>query len=308
MRPLLRRVLYSVPTIFGVIVLSFLLLRMIPGDPVDILLGEQASATDREAMRHRLGLDVAPLTQFRHYVSGLAHLDLGPSLHGRGPVTGLIFEAFPSTLALSLAALGLALLWGVPAGVWAAVRQNRFTDRLAMTAALIGMSTPAVFLGPLLIYVFAMRLGWLPVSEGGGWRHLILPALSLALPLGASLLRMTRAAVLETLHQDYIRTAVAKGLSPGPVYFKHALFNALMPVITIAGLQLGALLTGTVVTETIFDRPGLGALLYGAIQRRDYPLVQGAVLLIAVTYVLVNLLTDLTYTLVNPRMRRGADE
>jgi peptide/nickel transport system permease protein len=217
-----------------------------------------------------------------------------------------IEHRFPATIELSAASLFLALLWGLPLGVYSAVKQYSIEDNTAMSFGLIGMSVPGIFLGPALIYFFAMRLDWFPVSERGGLEHLVLPAVSLAIPLGAVILRMTRAAMLEVVREDYIRTARAKGLASGRIYFRHALRNALVPIVTIVGLQLGALLTGTVITETIFDWPGVGLLLYNSIQRRDYPMAQGCVLLVACTYVFVNLLTDLVYGLVNPKVRLGA--
>ena len=197
------------------------------------------------------------------------------------------------------------MLWGLPLGVWAAVKAGGWRDYVFNALALMGMSVPGVFLGPFLIYLFAIQLDWFPVSDRGGWAHLILPACSLALPLGSVILRMTRASVLDVLNEDYIRTARSKGLGNTTIYFKHALRNALIPIVTILGLQLSALLTGTVVTETIFDWPGIGSLIFTAIQRRDYPLVQGCVLFVASIYVLVNLLTDMMYGVVNPKVRTG---
>ena len=307
LRYTLQRILYSLPALLGVIALSFLLLRLIPGDPVDTILGEHASESDRQALRVQLGLNQSVVTQFASYVGKLSRLDLGVSLHTHSPVSESLIGNFPATLELAAAALLLALAWGLPLGVWSAVRRSSRVDRTFSSLALIGMSTPGVFLGPMLIYIFAIQLGWFPVSEAGGWESLVLPAISLALPLGSTLLRMTRMSVLEIVTQDYIRTAHAKGLSNFTVYFSHALSNALVPVVTIFGLQLGAMLTGTVITETIFDRPGLGSLLYSSIQRRDYPVVQACVLTVASLYVLINLLTDLTYGAVNPKIRKSGE-
>ena len=287
----------------GVLSLSFLLLHMVPGDPIDLILGEQAAELDKQRLRHELGLDRPLLTQYIHYLSKLSTFDLGRSLRTRFPVYREIVDHFPATLELALASLSLALLWGLPLGVWSAVGAYTWRDRIATTISLLGMSIPGVFLGPLLIYIFAMVLEWLPVSDRGDLAHLILPSFSLALPLGAVITRMTRAAVLDVLREDFMRTARAKGVGDFALYFKHALRNALVPIVTIVGLQLGALLTGTVITETIFDWPGIGMLLFGAIQGRDYPLVQGCVLFVACIYVLVNLLTDLMYGVVNPRVR-----
>lgn len=287
----------------GVILLSFLLIHLVPGDPVDMILGEQAALSDKENLRHELGLDIPLGKQLLQDLRNLSHFQLGKSLRTRGPVVEEIWNHFPATLELSVGALALALLWGLPMGVWAAVGERSWRDRIAGLASLFGMSIPGVFLGPILIYIFAIRLDWLPVSDIGGIEHLILPAISLALPLGSAISRMTRTALLEVLRDDYMRTARAKGVGEFALYFKHALGNALIPIVTIVGLQLSALLTGTVVTETIFDWPGIGLLLFDSIQRRDYPMVQGTVLFVAVIYVIVNWLTDIAYGLVNPRVR-----
>ncbi|MGZ3721968.1 MAG: ABC transporter permease [Bdellovibrionales bacterium] len=299
----LRRILYALPSLFGVITLSFFLIHLVPGDPVDFVLGEQADIRDKQNLRHELGLDMPLGKQYTTYLWKLAHLDFGRSVHTRGPVFNELASRFPATGELSLAALFFALLWGLPMGVWSAIRPYSWRDQGMSVAGLVGMSVPGVFLGPALVYIFAMRLDWLPVSERGGLDHLILPAVSLAFPLGAVILRMTRASMLEVVNEDYIRTARSKGAGENTVFFKHALRNALIPIVTIVGIQLGALLTGTVITECIFDWPGLGMLLYGSIQRRDYPLIQGCVLFVACIYVLVNLLTDISYGLVNPKVR-----
>lgn len=300
---LLQRLSFTLFSLIGVITLSFLLIHFVPGDPVDIILGDKASIADKDSLRRELGLDKPVLIQFREYIYHLVSLDLGRSLTTRTPVSFEIAKHFPATIELTLGALTLAILWGLPMGVWAAVRSGRAHDHAASTITLIGMSIPGVFLGPMLIYFFAITLDWFPVSDRGSIYHLVLPACSLALPLGSVILRMTRASVIEVLSEDYIRTARSKGLGDRKVYFKHALRNALIPITTIIGLQLGALLTGTVITETIFDWPGLGSLIFSAIQRRDYPLVQGCVLFIATIYILVNLLTDVMYGVINPRVR-----
>lgn len=302
----LRRIVYMFPSLFGVVTLSFLLIHLVPGDPVDFVLGETAELRDKENLRQELGLNLPLAEQYGRYLKNLVYLDLGRSLHSRAPVYEEIAGRFEATAELSFAALALALLWGLPLGVWSAVHRRSLRDRVAGVLGLIGMSVPGVFLGPALIYIFAMRLDWLPVSERGGLDHLILPALSLALPLGAVIVRMTRTAMLEVTNEDYIRTARSKGLGENQIFFIHGLRNALIPIVTIVGLQLGALLTGTVITETIFDWPGLGTLLFNSIQRRDYPVVQGCVLVVACIYLLVNLLTDLSYGVVNPRVRVGA--
>lgn len=292
-------------SLFGVVTLSFLLLHFVPGDPVEIMLGEQASAADKANLREALGLNLPITEQYWVYLKKLSHFDLGRSLTLRTPVATEIGKHFPATAELTLAALLLAIAWGLPAGVFATFKPGDLRDKSAGLMALLGMSIPGVFLGPLLIFVFAIKLDWFPVSDRGTWAHLALPAMSLALPLGAVILRMTRASLLEVLNEDYIRTARSKGVAPRGVYFHHALRNALIPIVTVLGLQLAGLLTGTVITETVFDWPGIGSLIFSAIQRRDYPLVQGCVLFVASIYVLVNLGTDLAYAVVNPKIREG---
>lgn len=300
---ILRRLLLTLPVVFGVCTLTFLLIHFVPGDPVDIMLGDQASLADKAALRKELGLDQPFLQQYSRFMTGVVSLNLGKSLHTHQPVSSAIAERVPATFELTVAAIILAITLGLPLGVLAAVRQYSWLDNAVLVGGLTGMSVPGFFLGPMLIWVFAILLGWFPVSERGGLENLVLPAVSLALPLGAIIMRMTRASMLEVIREDYIRTARAKGASSTLVYFKHALRNALMPIITIVGLQIGALLTGTVITETIFDWPGLGTLLFGAIQQRDYPLVQGCTLLISLTYVFTNLATDIAYAVVNPKVR-----
>lgn len=299
----MQKLILVLPTILGVLTLSFFLIHLIPGDPVDYVLGEQAELGDKQKLRQELGLDQPLNQQFKIYLEKMVRFNWGQSLHSKQPVLTEVIARFQATVELAIAALSLALLWGLPLGVWAATRPYSWRDHLCAGVSLLGMSVPGVFLGPMLVYLFAMQLGWFPVSERAGWEHLLLPALSLAIPLGAVILRMTRAAMLEVISEDYIRTARAKGVTERRIFFVHALRNALMPIITIVGLQLGALMTGTVITETIFDWPGLGTLLFQSIQRRDYPVVQGTILFIACLYVLVNLLTDLCYGLVNPRVR-----
>ena len=303
LRYTLRRLVITLPSILGVVTLAFLLIHLVPGDPVDLMLGEQAAVEDRENLRRELGLDKPLGEQYVRYLGQLVRFDFGRSLVSREPVANAVLDHFPATLQLSFVALLFALLWGMPLGVQAAVHPRSSWAWLVETLGLVGMSIPAVFLGPMLVYIFAIRLDLLPVSERDGWASVILPALSLALPLGAVITRMTRASVREVLNEDYIRTARSKGLGHRAIHFKHALRNALIPIITIISLQLGALLTGTVITETIFDWPGIGTLLFGAIQRRDYPVVQACILMVACIYVLVNLAGDLMYGVVNPRVR-----
>lgn len=291
------------PSLFGVTIVSFLLIHLVPGDPVDLILGEQAAIEDRENLRKELGLDKPLLNQFITYIVGLVRLDPGISLVTRKPISTEIALYFPATLELAFAAILLGAFWGLPLGVWTAAKPSHLLRMITEPVILISMSLSAVFLGPALVYIFALRLDVLPVSERGEAQHLILPALSLALPLGAVIFRMTQTSLRQVLHEDYIRTARAKGLGDPTVFFKHAVANALIPVITVLSLQLGAMLTGTVITETIFDWPGIGSLLFNAIQRRDYPVVQTCILMFAVIYILVNLMADLLYAAVNPRIR-----
>lgn len=300
---IVRRFLITIPVVLGVCSLTFLLIHFIPGDPVDIMLGEQAAAIDKEALRRDLGLNKPLFQQYTGFMGGLVQLDLGRSLHGKQAVMHTLAERIPATAELAFSSVFLAVLMGIPFGILAAIKQYSWTDNSVLVGGLLGMSVPGFFLGPMLIWVFAILLSWFPVSDRGGIEHLVLPAISLALPLSAIIMRMTRAQMLEVIHEDYIAVARAKGNPPMRVYFKHALGNALIPIITIIGLQIGALLTGTVITETIFDWPGVGTLLFNAIQQRDYPIVQGCVLLISLTYVAVNLVTDLAYAAANPKVR-----
>jgi peptide/nickel transport system permease protein len=300
---LLRRLLSLIPVIFGVCTITFFLIHLVPGDPVDLMLGDQASAIDKQVLKEQLGLHLPIWEQYTSFMSGAVQGDLGISLHTRQPVVTEIFTRLPATVELTLFSLILTVLIGIPLGIFAALRQNQFWDQASLVTGLLGMSIPNFWLGPVLILFFSIYLGWLPVSDRGGIEHLILPSLSLATALAAIIMRMTRSSMLEVIREDYIRTAKAKGLSTKDVYYKHALKNALMPIITILGLQLGALLTGAVITETIFDWPGVGTLLLQSIQTRDYPVVQGCVLFIACTYVFANTLADISYGLVNPKVR-----
>lgn len=302
---LIRRLLSTAIVVLGVVVLVFLLIHLIPGDPVDVMLGEAATAADREALRHQLGLDRPLAAQLGDYLGGLVQGDLGQSLQQRRPITELLAERIPATLELALAALAFTLLLALPLGLLAAVRRNSGWDRGAMAFSLLGVSIPNFWLGPLLILLFSVWLGWLPVSGRESPAALILPALTLGMSLAAVLSRMVRSSVLEVLGEDFIRSAYARGLSTRQVLTRHALPNALLPVITVLGLQLGTLLAGAVITEVVFGWPGLGSLTIEAIQSRDYPLVQACVLLISLSYVLVNMLTDLLYAWIDPRIRLG---
>ena len=303
---LLSRLFTAIWVIFGVASLVFFLIHWIPGDPVEVMLGESASMADREALRHSLGLDLPLLQQWWIYLRGLLHLDLGVSLYDQQAVSSLIASRFGATLELAAVAFLLAVIIAIPLGVLAAAKQDSGWDMGAMGFSLLGVSIPNFWLGPLLVLVFSLGLGWLPVSGRSGASSVILPAITLGTGLAAILSRMVRSSLLETLGDDYIRTARAKGLSELRVLVRHGLRNAWLPILTVLGLQLGALLGGAVVTETVFNWPGIGLMLVEAIQRRDYPLVQGCVLLISLAYVLVNLITDLLYAWIDPRIRLGS--
>jgi peptide/nickel transport system permease protein len=295
--------LSTVPVVFGVITIVFLFLRLVPGDPVEMMLGEDARAADREALRTSLGLDQPLPIQFADYLTGLVQGDLGQSYYFREPVLETLSARYPATLELTLAGLIVGLLVAFPIGILAAVNKDRLLDRASMVLAFVGVAMPTFWLGPLLITYFSIELDWLPVSGREGLDSLILPAVTLGLGLAALSSRMVRATLAENLREDFVRTARAKGVKERLVVGKHALRNALLPVVTIIGLQFGALLSGAVITETIFSWPGVGRLLITAIQTRDYPLVQGGVLLISLTYVFVNLGTDILYALLDPRIR-----
>ena len=289
----------------GVSCLVFALLHLVPGDPVEIMLGEYAGAADRLALRSRLGLDRPLAEQWIRFVVGVLHGDLGSSLVSGRPVAALLGEHVGYTVILALAALMLAALVGLPLGVAAALGAGRMWDAVASILAVLGMSAPSFVLGPLLIIVFAVQLGWFPVGGANEPASLVLPAVTLASGLAAVLTRMTRAAVLEALLLPHVQAARARGLGEWVVVLGHVCRNAALPVVTVLGLQLGALLGGAVVTETVFNWPGLGQLLIESIQRRDYPVVQGAVLLIALTYIVVNGVVDLLYTRIDPRIQSG---
>ena len=283
--------------------LVFFLIHLVPGDPVAVMLGDWASPADETALREQLGLHLPIWTQYIHYLTGLVQFDLGQSLFFQQPVSELIAERFPMTLQLAVMALLVAVLISFPLGLWAALRSGKWPDHLSMTVSLIGVSIPNFWLGPMLILFFSLSLAWLPVSGAEQPFSWVLPAITLGTALAAILARMLRASLLEVMHEDFIRTAQAKGLPPSLVYGKHALFNALLPVVTILGLQLGTLLGGAVITEVVFDWPGLGQLLVESIQRRDYPVVQGCILIISVAYITINGLTELVYAWLDPRIR-----
>ena len=300
---LLRRLAITIPVIFGVVTMTFLLIHFIPGDPVEIMLGEKASEADKLALRADLGLDKPLAEQYLQFLNHLAHGELGRSLQTKRSVADEIKQRIPATVELTVFAMLIAISIGIPLGVFAAIRKYTFVDHITGFLGLVGMSTPGFFLGPLLILIFAIYFDLFPVSDRGTVAHVVLPATSLGLALSAILMRVTRANMLEVVKEEYMRTARAKGVPPWKIYFRHGLRNALTPIITIVGIQFGALLTGTVITETIFDWPGLGSLMFQGIQNRNYPVVQGCVLLFATTYVTVNLVTDLLYSWANPKMR-----
>lgn len=300
---LVRRILLTIPVLLGVATLVFSLIHIIPGDPVQSMLGDGASPESVNELRARLGLNRPLYAQYISFLNAAAHGNLGTSLRTSEPVTTAIVDRLPATFELAAAAMLVAIVIAIPLGVIAAVGAGTFVDHIATTLALVGISMPNFWLGPLLAIVFAVELGWLPVSGRGTLAQLVLPAVTLGAPLAAVLARMTRASVIDELRELYVTAARARGVSRVQAVVKHAFRNSLIPIVTVLGLQLGAVLTGAVITETIFAWPGVGRLLIQSIGFRDYPLVQGCILLIALTYVSMNLLTDLAYGLLDPRIR-----
>jgi len=298
-----RRLVLTVPVLVGVATLVFALIHLVPGDPAAAMLGESAAPADLADLRSRLGLDQPLLTQYRHYMIGVAVGDLGTSFRYNTPVTEEIAQRMGATAELALVSMAVAVAMALPLGSVAARHRGRALDQLAMTMSLAGVAMPNFWLGPVLAIVFSIGLGWLPVSGTGTWQHLVLPAVTLGAALAAITARMTRAALIEELGELYVLAARARGLSRGRAVVVHALRNSLIPVVTILGLQLGSVLTGAIITETIFAWPGVGRLLIQAINFRDYPLVQGCILLIAVTYVAMNFIVDLAYAWLDPRIR-----
>ncbi|HKX17853.1 MAG TPA: ABC transporter permease [bacterium] len=306
LRYIAQRALQAVPVLVGITVVTFLMLHLVPGDPVLLFAGDKPMTDEQAAeIRHQLGLDRPLLTQYEDYTAHLLRGDLGRALRSQRPVLDSILEVLPATVQLTLTALGLAVVLGLALGVVAALAHRTWLDTAAMAVAILGVSMPVFYSSLLLLMLFSFTLGWFPATGEGGLDHLILPATALGLISSAVLARLVRSGLLGVLRQDYIVTASAKGLSRRLVVWRHALRNALIPVITMLGLQLGALLGGAVVTETIFSRPGLGRLAVDAILSRDFPLVQGTVLVAAVVYVAVNLLVDIAYAAVDPRIRYG---
>lgn len=299
-----QRVLQAVPVLVGISVLSFLMLHLVPGDPVQIFAGDKPLTPERAAeLRHQYGLDRPLVVQYLDYASHAVRGDLGVALRSQRPVMDSILEVLPATAELTLAALGMATVLGVSVGILAAVAHGSWLDTAVMAVAMLGISTPVFYSSLLLILLFSFTLAWLPATGQGGPERLIMPALALGLSSAAVMARLVRSSMLEVLRQEYITTARAKGLAPQLVVVRHALKNALIPAVTMLGLQLGALLGGAVVAETIFSRPGIGRLAVDAILNRDFPLVQGTVLFAAAVYVLVNLVVDVSYAVIDPRIR-----
>ncbi len=299
----LKHALSFVTVIFGVLLLTFLLIHAVPGDPVEVMLGESASVADRQALRADLGLNQPLIQQFGHYLAALSRGDFGRSIHTKTPIIDLIKARYPATLKLAFLSLFIGLSIGIPLGIYAALKAGHWQDLVVTLVSVRLSAMPAFWLGPILMLVFALWLGWLPVSGMDSGTSIILPALTLGFGLSAILTRMTRTSLLEVLNDDYIRTARAKGLAESTVILRHALRAALLPIITIVGLQMGSLLAGTVITETIFSWDGIGRLLVESIEKRDYPVTQACVLVVALSYVLVNLVTDILYRFADPRVR-----
>ena len=304
-RYLLQRSLLLLPTLFGALTLVFFLIHLVPGDPVEVMLGETASAADKEELRRSLALDQPLMVQYHSFLTGLLQGNLGSSLYEQSSVTDLIRTRLPATIELTLCAMAIAVVISFPLAILAAINRGSGIDRGALLFSLLGLSLPNFWLGPLLMIIFSIQLGWTPVSGRGGLDHLVLPSLTLGMGMAAILTRILRGSLLQVINEDYVRSARAKGLSEKQVWLKHTLRNALLSVITIMSLQFGSLLAGSIITETVFSWPGIGRLTVQAIQTRDYPLVQGCVLVIAISYLLVNLLTDIFYHFVDPRITYG---
>ena len=300
---LVQRLIRFLTVVFGVLLLTFLLIHLVPGDPVEVMLGESASSVDREALRTELGLHQPLLQQFGIYLNNLAHGDLGHSIHTKASIAELIQMRYPATFKLALLSLLIGIAVGIPLGIYSALKAGHWQDILVTIVSVRLSAMPAFWLGPVLMLIFALWLGWLPVSGMESGASIILPALTLGFGLSAILTRMTRTSLLEVLNEDYIRTARAKGLREREVILRHAMRAALLPIITIVGLQMGSLLAGAVITETIFSWDGIGRLLVESIEKRDYPVTQACVLVVALSYVLVNLMTDVMYQLADPRVR-----
>lgn len=303
---MISRLLRFVTVIFGVLVLTFLLIHLVPGDPVEVMLGDSASITDRDALREQLGLNKPLIVQFGTYLNKLAHGDLGQSIHTKTPIVDLFKMRYPASIRLALLSLVIGVVIGVPLGVYAALKAGHWQDLVVTIVSVRLSAMPVFWLGPMLMLLFAVWLGWLPVSGMDEPTSIILPALTLGFGLSAILTRMTRTSLLEVLNEDFIRTARAKGLSERVVVFRHALRAALLPIVTIVGLQMGSLLAGTVITETVFSWDGIGRLLVESIEKRDYPVTQACVLAVALSYVFINLVTDTAYRIIDPRVKHAS--
>jgi peptide/nickel transport system permease protein len=302
-RYVLKRVVLALPVLVGVSVVVFVAIRLIPGDPAQLMAGQAATQEVVQQIRQSLGLDQPLPVQYLYFLRNVVRGDLGRSLFNGAPVVEELAQRFPRTVRLALASMAVASLIGIPAGILAATRRSTWVDTAVMLVALAGVSVPVFWLGLNLILLFSVRLQWLPSFGYETWRHLVLPSLTLGAASTAVVARMTRSAMLEVLGQDYVRTARAKGLAERVVVSRHALRNALIPVVTVLGLQLGTLLSGAVLTETVFAWPGIGRLLVEAVLARDYPIIQGATLLIAATFVVLNVAVDVLYGLLDPRIR-----
>ncbi|MBX5446180.1 ABC transporter permease [Sphaerobacter sp.] len=303
-RYLQKRLLLAIPTIMLTSIVVFLMLYLIPGDPASIYLGDKTATPERLAeMRHIMGLDRPLYVQYGDFVWKALHGDLGRSLQTGQPVSKEIRDRLPNTAALAIAAMALAIVVGVGLGILSGLNRNSWLDTVSMSVALVGVSVPIFWLALLLIMLFAVRLQWFPATSQPGLRGLVLPAVSLALLSAATLARLVRSSILEVLQQEYLTTARAKGLRRAAVVLRHAIPNALIPVITVIGLQFGSLLSGAVITETVFARPGLGKLVVDSIQNKDFPVVQGVILVLATIYVVINLLVDVAYAVIDPRIR-----
>ena len=305
--PSLSKILIAGLTVVSLLSFTFLLIFLIPGDPVDFILKDGASLEDKNLLRQEMGLDQSFIVQYLQFLKNFFLLNFGQSVHTGEPVWDLIKAEFPYTFFLSLLSLSLAVLWGLPLGILSSYPLLKTGKFFLNALPLVFISIPVFVSAPFLIWFFASKLSWLPVSGSGSFSHLILPSVSLALPLGAILMKISRASLLENLDKDYVRTALSKGLSVSQVYRKHILRNALTPILTVLGLQMGALLTGTVIVETLFDRPGIGSLLYQSIVSRDYPVMQALILLIALIYIFINKGTDWLYTAFNPLMKKDQE-
>ena len=299
----IKRLLSIIPVLFGISLLLFFMLRALPGDPAQVLAGQMATPEEIELIRHQLGLDKPVYIQYAVFLGRLAKFDLGRSARTQNPVIQEVWARLPNTMLLATVAITLACLFGIPAGIISAIRPYTFLDYLVTSAALFGISMPVFWLGLMLVVVFSIMLPWLPAGGTGSWKHVILPSITLTAFVVAFIARMTRSSMLEVLSQDYTTTARSKGLKEKVVVIKHALKNALIPIITVVGLQFGMLLGGAVLTETVFAWPGVGRLIVDSILARDYPVIQGTILIFGLIYTLINLMVDVIYAFVDPRIR-----